>query len=280
MSHAVKRKVLPVDFGKHAVLWLFIGIELLPLYMMFQISFKDNATFLANPWLPSSPATWHWQNWWLGLRTIGPYIANSIFVATLGTVGTLVLATLGAYFFARKLMPGARILWAAFLTLMLIPSVANIVPLFSLMKELNLLNSLLGLVVVAIAMGQVFNIFVLRNFIEDLPKDLFEAAHIDGATHLQQVWHVVVPLSAPILGTLSILTFLGLWNEFLLPLIVLRDPELFTVGVGLIYLDAQYVKDWGQLMAAYFIASIPLIVIFLFCMRLFVRGLSSGAVKG
>lgn len=280
MSHAAKRKVLPVDFGKHAALWLFIGIELLPLYMMFQISFKDNDTFLANPWLPSSPATWHWQNWWLGLRTIGPYIANSIFVATLGTVGTLVLATLGAYFFARKPMPGARILWAAFLTLMLIPSVANIVPLFSLMKQLNLLNSLMGLVVVAIAMGQVFNIFVLRNFIEDLPKDLFEAAHIDGATHLQQVWHVVVPLSAPILGTLSILTFLGLWNEFLLPLIVLRDPELFTVGVGLIYLDAQYVKDWGQLMAAYFIASIPLIVIFLFCMRLFVRGLSSGAVKG
>lgn len=274
------KKLLPADLGKHAVLWAFIAVELLPLYMMFQISFKDNATFLAQPWWPSSPATWHWQNWWLGLRTVGPYIANSLFVATLGTAGTLVLATLGAYFFARRRMPGASFLWSAFLTLMLIPSVANIVPLFTLMKELNLLNSLLGLVVVAIAMGQVFNIFVLRNFIEDLPKDLFEAAHIDGATHLQQIWHVVVPLSAPILGTLSILTFLGLWNDFLLPLIVLRDPELFTVGVGLIYLDAQYVKDWGQLMAAYFIAAIPLVVIFLFCMRLFVRGLSSGAIKG
>jgi len=274
------RKLLPMDAGKHAVLWLFIGVELLPLYMMLQISFKDNAAFLANPWLPNSPLAWHWQNWWLGLRTVGPYVANSLFVATCGTIGSLVLATLGAYFFARKRVPGARLLWAAFLTLMLIPSVANIVPLFTLMKQLNLLNSLMGLAVVAIAMGQVFNIFVLRNFIEDLPKDLFEAAHIDGATHLQQVWHVVVPLSAPILGTLSILTFLGLWNDFLLPLIALRDPELLTVGVGLIYLDAQYVKDWGQLMAAYFIAAIPLIVIFLFCMRLFVRGLSSGAVKG
>ena len=271
---------LPRDVGKHAVLWLFIGIELLPLYMMFQISFKDNDTFLRNPWLPSSPAGWHWENWWLGLRTVGPYIANSLFVATLGTLGTLVLATLGAYFFARQRVRGAGVLWAAFLALMLIPGVANIVPLFTLLKELNLLNSLLGLVIVAIAMGQVFNIFVLRNFIEDLPRDLFEAAQMDGATHLQQIWHVVVPLSAPILGTLAILTFLGLWNDFLLPLVVLRDPELFTVGVGLIYLDAQYVKDWGPIMAAYFIAAIPLIVIFLFGMRLFVRGLSSGALKG
>ncbi|MBL9207113.1 MAG: carbohydrate ABC transporter permease, partial [Opitutaceae bacterium] len=148
------------------------------------------------------------------------------------------------------------------------------------LKELSLLNTLWALIIVGVAGGQVFNLFVLRNFMEDLPKDLFEAAEMDGASHLQQIRHIVVPMSAPIIGTLSILAFLGKWNDFLLPLIVLRDKELFTLGVGLIYLDGEYVKQWGQIMSAYFVASIPLIILFLFCMRLFVRGLSAGAIKG
>ena len=92
--------------------------------------------------------------------------------------------------------------------------------------------------------------------------------------------HIVVPLSGPVLGTLAILTFLNKWNEFLLPLIVLRDRELFTLGVGLIYLDGEYVKHWGRLMAAYSLAALPLLVLFVFTMRLFVKGLSQGAIKG
>lgn len=314
------------DWPKHLIILAFILIELFPLYMMFQVSFKDNASFLRNPWLPSPPfsvveirrtadggeiartrvADWSEafssarshdpavtslekrfdlsvykvQNWSFGLKLIGPYIANTVFVAVTGTFVTLCLAILGAYFFARYKMPFSGVLWSAFLLLMLMPGVANIVPLFSLLKEFSLLNTLWALIIVGVAGGQVFNIFVLRSFIEDLPKDLFEAAEMDGASHLDQIRNVVIPMSGSIIGTLSILCFLGQWNDFLLSLIILRDKELFTLGVGLIYLDGEYVKQWGQLMAAYFIASIPLIVIFLFCMRLFVRGLSAGAVKG
>lgn len=268
------------EWPAHGVIAAFALIELFPLYMMLQVSFKDNAGFIHNPWLPSNPATWHWENWWFGLKLVGPYIANSVFVAVLGTTGSIMLAVLGAYFFARYRMPFSGVLWTAFLILMLLPGVANIVPLFMLLKELSLLNTLWALVIVGVASGQVFNIFVLRNFIEDLPKDLFEAAEMDGASHLQQIATIVLPLSGPIIGTLSILSFLSIWNDFLLPLIVLRDRELFTLGVGLIYLDGEYVKQWGQIMAAYFLAAIPLIIIFLFCMRLFIRGLSQGAIKG
>jgi multiple sugar transport system permease protein len=314
------------DWPKHIIILAFIVIELFPLYMMFQVSFKDNSSFLRNPWAPTPPysvtetrvapdgdqivktrvADWSevfsgakpsdpsvstaiksfdlsvykFRNWGFGLGLIGPYIANTVFVAVTGTFLTLTLAILGAYFFARYKMPFSGVLWSAFLVLMLMPGVANIVPLFSLLKDMSLLNTLWALIIVGIAGGQVFNIFVLRNFIEDLPKDLFEAAEMDGASHLAQIRNVVIPMSGSIIGTLSILAFLGKWNDFLLPLIVLRDKELFTLGVGLIYLDGEYVKQWGQIMAAYFIASIPLIVIFLFCMRLFVRGLSAGAVKG
>ena len=187
---------------------------------------------------------------------------------------------MAAYFFARYKMPFGTVLWSAFIVLMLMPAVANIVPLFSLLKDLNLLNTLWALIIVGVSVGQVFNLFVLRNFIEDLPKDLFEAAEMDGASHFQQVINIVIPMSGPIIGTLAILAFLHNWNDFLLPLIILRDKELFTLGVGLIYLDGEYVKQWGKIMAAFFIASIPLIIIFLFTMKLFVRGLSAGAIKG
>lgn len=317
------------DWPKHLVILAFILIELFPFYMMMQVSFKDNASFIQNPWAPSAPfsvtetyqtpdgatlakqrsAKWgevfsggvqaprgdptyqkgemrfdlgvyKVSNWGFGLKLIGPYIANTVFVAVTGTLVSLFLSVLGAYFFARYKMPFSGLLWGAFMLLMLLPGVANIVPLFTLLKELSLLNTLWALIIVGIAGGQVFNLFVLRNFIEDLPKDLFEAAEMDGASHFKQIVNVVIPMSGPIIGTLAILSFLGKWNDFLLPLIVLRDKELFTLGVGLIYLDGEYVKQWGQIMAAYFIASIPLIVIFLFCMRLFVRGLSAGAIKG
>lgn len=314
----------------HFVIWALIVVELFPLYMMLQISFKDNAAFLQNPWLPSAPfsvteafsspsgeaeavpkikkrvANWsevlggaqpsdpaatvvekkfdlsvyQFGNWRFGAKLILPFVANTVFVAVSGTFVTVGLAILGAYFFARYRMPLSGVLWPAFLILMLLPSVVNLVPLFMLLKELSLLNTLVALIVVGVASAQAFNLLVLRGFIEDLPKDLFEAAEMDGAGHLQQIFHIVIPMSGPIIGTLSILAFLGKWNEFLLPLIVLRDKELFTLGVGLIYLDGEYVKQWGQIMAAYFIAAVPLIVIFLFCMRLFVRGLSAGAIKG
>jgi ABC-type glycerol-3-phosphate transport system permease component len=315
------------DGVKHFIIWVVVLIELFPLYMMLQVSLKDNASFIRNPWVPTPPysvtetyrdldgeivvwtraAGWseHFGeldaspdrevlkqerrfdlsvyrvgNWSYGFKLVGPYIANTAFVAVIGTFCSIVFALMGAYFFARYRMPFSGIFWAFFLLLMLMPSVANLVPLFVLLKELSLLNTLWALISVGVAGAQVLNIYVLRNFIEDLPKDLFEAAEMDGAGHWQQMTNVVIPMSGSIIGTLSILAFLGKWNEFLLPLIILRDKELFTLGVGLIYLDGEYVKQWGQIMAAYFIASIPLIVVFMFTMRLFVRGLSAGAVKG
>ena len=276
-----KIRLLGSEWPKHVVILALLCIELLPLYMMIQTSVKDNASFNASPWLPVSPSHWHLrENFSYALNLIAPSIANTVFVAVLGTLGTVTLSLGAAYFFARYRMPGSAFLWAALLALMLMPSVANIVPLFSLLVSLRLVNTLWALIILAVAGGQVFNIYVLRNFIEEIPHDLFEAAEIDGANHLQQIRNVVIPMSGPILGTLVILSFLGSWNDFLMPFIVLRDRELFTLGVNLVYLDGEYVKPWGRIMAAYLIASAPLIILFLFTMKLFIRGLSSGAVKG
>ncbi len=265
---------------KHFFVWCILLIELLPFYMMVQISFKNNIVFNMNPWFPVLPDATAIENYKFAIHLIWPYIANTLFVAITATCCNLFIAILAAYFFARYKMPFGNVLWSAFIVLMLIPSIANIVPLFAVVKNLHLLNTLTALIAVAIAGGQVFNIFVLRNFIEDLPRDLFEAAEMDGASHLRQVFAIVIPLSGPIIGTLFILSFLGSWNDFMLPLIFLRDQHLFTLGVGLIYLDGEYVKEWGKIMSSFMAASIPLLLIFLFTMKLFIRGLSAGALKG
>jgi multiple sugar transport system permease protein len=287
------RRKMRAEWIKHLIVIAVLCIELLPFYMMLQISVKDNTTFIQNPWLPPNTilpdqsarpdvdtSSWRWSNYKFGIRLIAPYVANTVFVAVLSAVGTLMLSILGAYFFARYKMPFSNLFWGMFLFLLLMPSIANIVPLFNLLKKLDLLNNLFALIIVHTAAGQAFNILILKNFIEEVPKDLFEAAEIDGATHLQQVVNIVLPLCGPIIGTLAIFILIGSWNEYLLPLIIMRDKELFTLGVGLIYLDGEYVKQWGLIMSSFMVASIPLIIVFLFTMKLFIRGLSSGAVKG
>ncbi|KXU37869.1 ABC transporter permease [Cephaloticoccus primus] len=268
------------DWPKHIILLGLIAIELFPLYMMFQVSFKDTSTFLQQPWLPLPISEWNWGNWAFGIKLIAPYLANTVFVATCTTFGTFFFALLGAYFFARAKLPGKEFLWVLFLILLIMPGVGTFVPVFMLLKSMHLLNTLSALILLGVAGGQVFNVFILRHFIEDLPKDLFEAAEMDGASHFQRMVNIVIPMAAPIIGTLSIFSFMGGWNDFMMPLIILRDQELFTLGVGLIYLEGEYVKPWGQIMATYFISSIPLIIILLFTMKFFVRSFSAGAVKG
>jgi len=245
---------------------------------MINISFKDNSQFMHNPWLPSFPL--HFENWANAWHTVGRYIFNTVFVAITAIVVTLCLTLPAAYFFARFKAPGSRLLWYFFLTLMLMPGVANLIPIFMLIKNLGLLNTLFALIIIEISAAQVFQIFILRNFIEDIPNELFEAAEMDGANHWQMIWNVVVPMSGSIISTLAILHTIGIWNDFIMPMVMISDDHKLTLAAGIAKLNGEYVKQWGQMMACFAIASIPLVLIFLFTMRTFVKGLSAGAVKG
>jgi multiple sugar transport system permease protein len=120
---------------------------------------------------------------------------------------------------------------------------------------------------------------MLRSFVADIPRDLYEAAEIDGASHLRQMWMIVLPLSGPILGTVGVMHFMTAWNDFVLPLIVMRDHARLPVMVQLIRIAGEYIKLWGPLMAGYAMAAIPIIILFIASMRLFVRGMTDGAVK-
>jgi ABC-type glycerol-3-phosphate transport system permease component len=282
--------------GKHAVVVGVLLFALFPFYMMFSISLKTNAQFYSNP-LGIQPPFHFRENWFDGARmdpdnpqspkrfdgaweVVSGALANTLVVAIAATALGVVGALAGAYFFARYRMPGAHLLWALMVLLLMMPTIANLVPLFVLLKNLSLLNTLWALILVGAAGTQAFNIFVLRSFVEQIPNDLFEAAEIDGASHFQQFWNIVVPLSGPITGTIAVMSFLNSWNDFIMPLIVIRDTDLYTVTVCLLRLDGEYLKYWGPLMAGFAISSIPVVILFVFTMRLFIRGMTEGAVKG
>lgn len=263
--------------AKHLTIWLVLGFAFLPVYLMIIVSLKDNQQFYTAPAHITQPL--HWENWLEAWQRVSPSVANSIYISSCATVLILFLAMSGAYFFARLKMPMSNFFWNAILILMMMPTIANLVPLFRLLANLNLLNTLTALILVNASAGQIAAIFVLRNFIGDVPQDLFEAAEIDGASHFRQMLTIVAPLSGPILGTVGVMQFIVVWNDFVLPLIVIRDHAKLPVMVQLLRMNGEYIKLWGPLMAGYAFASIPVIVLFTFTMRLFVRGMTEGAVK-
>jgi raffinose/stachyose/melibiose transport system permease protein len=288
--HALERRAHPVyqwfsrvgarllRVNKHLAIWAVLGFAFLPLYLMVVVSFKTNTQFYSAPATVTMPL--HPENWAEAWRLVTPTVANSVFISISATTLTLCFALCAAYFFARQKMPLSGFFWNAILILMMMPMIANLVPLFRLLGDMNLLNTLAALILVGAASGQVFAIFVLRNFVADIPGDLYEAAEIDGASHFQQLRNVVLPLSGPILGTVGVMQFIAAWNEFVLPLIVMRDHARLPVMVQLLRMAGEYLKFWGPLMAGYAMASIPIILLFVFSMKLFVRGLTEGAVKG
>lgn len=264
--------------AKHATILAVLGAAFLPLYIMFVVSFKSNQEFYINP--AGLPPVLRWHHWIDAWQSLSSCLANSLYISIATTACTLILALAAAYFFARFRMPLSGLLWNAVLILMMMPAIANLIPLFILLKDMNLLNTLSSLIIVGASGGQIFAIFVLRSFVEDIPHALFEAAEIDGASHWQQFKTIVIPMAGPILGTVGIMNFAGVWNDFVMPLIVIRDFEKLPLTVALLRMNGEYIKFWGPLMAGYMIASLPVIFLFLSSMKLFIKGLTSGAVKG
>lgn len=233
-----------------------------------------------------------WLNWgnyreaWVYVR---PFILNTVITAVVTMVLSLFFASLSAFVFSRFEFPGKAFFYGMIIVLLMIPGVLNLVPLFSIVKGMGLLEqplNLLGylkailvLVLPAVAGGQIMNVYIMRNNLETLAKDLFDAARIDGASNFQTYWHIAVPLSRPIMGTLAIFALLSQWNNFIWPWTVIKEKQYMTVTAGLALLEGQNLSDYGLQMAGAALASLPLILLFFFTMNLFIRGIQSGAIK-
>ncbi len=263
------------ELAKGASLVTAAVLVLVPFWVMVSISFKDLKQFLQNIMYPYPPFAL--SNYVAGWEAVGPYILNTIAVAALVTVGSLTISSITAYVFARYDFPGKTPLFYSLIALLMIPGVLNLIPQFVLARDLGIVGGVWALVLFYIAGRQVLEVYILRTFFTGVPKELFEAAQIDGAGDARQYWHIALPLSKSIIGTLSIMTVVFVWNDYIWPLVAAAD--FMTVSRGLAYLTHQHATSWGSLMAGYTIASIPLVLLFVFTMRYFVEGIATGAIK-
>ena len=244
---------------------------------MLLTSLKSIPQFYHNFWGIAFPL--HWENYaeaWVDIR---PYIMNSIVVSGTAVVGVLTLGSITAYVFARFDFRGRTLLFYAIISLLMVPGVLTLIPAFMVVKQLNLLNTHWALILPYISGGQVFAIFFLRSFFEAIPRDLFDAATVDGSSEMKILWHIVLPLSRPILGVVAIMNLLWTWNEFMWPFVTLNDAAKFVLPVGLLTYASQYGSQYGTMFAGYAIAALPLLILFAFTTKTFMKGMTSGAVK-
>ena len=208
------------------------------------------------------------------------YAANSFFLAAMITLANLILCSIGGYAFARLRFPGREVLFMLVLATLMIPDQLRLVPVFVMLSGWGLVGSFKGYMLIKLVLAT--NLFFMRQYFLTIPRDFEEAAKLDNAGHFKTFWKVMLPLTAPALAAITILTFQGIWNEFFWPLILLGfgDPDHYTVQLGIAQFSFQYQTLWPQLMAASVIAILPIVVIFLFFQRYFVAGVVASGVKG
>ena len=205
------------------------------------------------------------------------YFVNSVFIATASTLLTLFFCSLGGYAFAKYQFRGQKILFGILLASMMVPFQVLLVPLFGLMYDIGWLNSYKA-IVIPFSVGA-FGVFLMRQFIVTIPSELLDAARIDGCSEFGIYYRIVLPIIKPALGALTIYSFLGSWNGYLWPLIILRDEAKYTLPIGLANLVGTYRQDYGMLMAGTLLSLMPIVILFLAMQREFVQGITLGGVK-
>jgi multiple sugar transport system permease protein len=203
---------------------------------------------------------------------------NSLLVAALTTLGQMITCSMAAYAFARLRFRGSNVVFLLYLATLMIPSQVTITPLFILMRYLDWLNTYQGLVLPGVF--NAFGVFLLRQFFLSLPRDLEEAAFIDGASHWTVYRSIMLPLARPALATLGVFAFMGSWNAFLWPMFIVRDLDMMTLPVGLATLHGRWLTRWNLVMAGTVITVLPMLVVYLLAQKYFVRGVVMSGIKG
>lgn len=275
-----RREVLQKSLS-FTILSLGAVIFLLPFFGMVSTSLKTPGEVLRFPptWWPEHP---QWQNYPLALSRLDFWhlLRNTLIIVYSNLVGQVLSASLVAFGFARLRFPGRDLLFFLMLSTMMLPSVVTLIPLYVFYKNLGWINTFLPLTLPAYFGGGAFFIFLLRQFFMTIPKELEDAARIDGCSSFEVYWRIFLPLSRPALTTVAIFSFMSHWNDFVGPLIYLRTPDKFTLALGLQTFQGLYSTDYHYLMAASIVVVSPVILIFFLAQRYFVRGIILTGLKG
>ena len=258
------------------VLLVIVG----PLSFSIIGGFRSNAQLAADP--VGLPDPWVFSNYQRTLSDSNFYqwAINSVLIALITTALVLPAASLAAFVIARYRFRGRELVFTLFTLGLLFPVAVAILPLFITLRQTGLLNSPLGIALPQAAFGLPLSIVILRPFFRSIPRDLEDAAAIDGCGPLRFYWSVMVPLSRPALSTIAVLTIVGSWNAFLLPLLVLVNPAQWTLPIGINNISAQYVTDTAAILAYTTVAMIPALIFYFIAQRQIVSGLTAGGVKG
>jgi ABC-type glycerol-3-phosphate transport system permease component len=265
-----------------AYFFLLIGsfCFVLPLLWMFSTSLKPDAEVFEFPprFLPTS---WDWNNYYLAWTALpfNTYLINTCIVTFSNVLGNLISCSLPAYGFARLRARGSNILFMLVLATMMVPFQVTLIPTFILFSKLGWVNTLLPITIPA-WFGWPFSIFLLRQFFMGLPRELDDAARIDGCSYFRIYWNIILPLSKPALATIAIFGFIGNWNNFLGPLIYINKQELYTLALGLNLFRGQFVTYYNQLMAVSILALAPILIVFFFTQKQFIQGIALTGLKG
>lgn len=265
--------------GMYLILIVTALFMLVPFLWMLSTSLKANRYVLTLPpqFFPR-PLTLESYTKLADLFPIGRILFNSVFVAILTMLGQLVTSAMAAYAFARMQFRGRDILFLVYLGTLMIPFQVTIIPLFIVMRYLGWINTYQGLILPGVF--NAFGTFLLRQFFLTIPRELEEAAVLDGASHWTIFWRIILPLSKPALATLGVFAFMGSWNAFLWPLFILRDTEMMTLPVGLATLHGRWLTEWNLVMAGTVISIVPMLIVYLLAQKYFVRGVALSGLKG
>ncbi|HPH98590.1 MAG TPA: carbohydrate ABC transporter permease [Anaerolineaceae bacterium] len=256
-------------------------IIVIPLIWMFSTSFKLKSQLFTKDiyWIPKEITLENYTKILNNPSTpIGQWFMNSLFVASVTTVLKLVIDSLAGYAYARMEFPGRKQIFGLLLATLFLPGVMFLVPNFVTVTRLGMLNNFSGVIIPALA--SVFGVYFMRQFFESLPKELEEAAQIDGANRLQIFLQIAVPLAKPALATLAVIEFLGSWNDFLWALLVLKDRAVQTLQPGLRTLQGAYTSEYGLMMAGAVIVALPVLILYIFLQRYIVQSVATTGLKG
>jgi ABC-type glycerol-3-phosphate transport system permease component len=260
--------------GIHVALLVLVVLGLAPYLFMLVTALKDNQQYNENFWALAFPL--HWENFGTAWVQIQPYLIASILVAAGAVVGIVAVSLLAGFVFARFSFPGRTLLFTLIAALLMVPSIASLIPLFLMMRDFHLLNTLAVLILPQIATGAVLGTVLMKTYIEGIPQTIFDAAQIDGAGPFRLFRSIMLPLSLPVIGTVSLVTVQGVWNDFFWPLLTVSENSLRTVSVGLLFFQGQSATQFGPMFAGYLLASVPLLILFVFFSRYFLAGVQGG----
>jgi N-acetylglucosamine transport system permease protein len=265
----------------HGVLVSWAVLVVMPLLWAVMTSFKDDRSIFTEPW--ALPDRLHFENWsraWTQAH-MSDYFLNTVLVVAGSLAGTLLLGSMAAYVLARFEFPGNRFIYYLFIGGMSFPIILALVPLFYVMNNLGLLNTIHGLILVYIAYSLPFTVFFLTSFFRTLPTSVAEAAIIDGASHTRTFFQVMLPMAKPGLISVGIFNFLGQWNQYLLPTVLNTDKDNKVLSQGLVQLAVSqgYKGDWSGLFAGLVMAMLPVLAAYIIFQRQVVAGLTAGALK-